>query len=578
MNVVVNLDDLIYELQRNQRKQLQARESPGINTFSESTTELNGHFVNFLLLIDVFTRMKIDREDKELLVRYLRTNVSTLMGEKKKSVYSTKEKKELENLTKVINNFERSYSPETAIYWYSSPTFLFTMLNKALRDLNIEMLLLFRFFIVDIYKQLLKGSQSQSAVEVFRGQFMSEEEINRLRSSRNRLISINAFFSTSKTKAKALEFINHRHEEEHHEHCHHVLFTIKADSPFTSNTVFADIAKLAYFDYEKEVLFMVGSIFRLKTVEKTNENGGIWKVEMQLCGDNENELKKLFEHKKKEYGGGNDTATILTLANVLREMGEYDVAEKYYNRLRHELSPNDPSLPDFYKSLGIFYTKKDYFNDGLRCFETALKIYTQSKSCHYSGKADLYNWIGEMYRFKNENDMALKYYDNAVEIFQDAHDEENQLLTHIYLNIATVHTRLKQYSKALKYQEKSLRINKKFLPRNHPDIAASYNNMANVYVFLETYDQALDYYLQSLEIREKCLPPYHPDIAHSNRNIGLVYERLSDWESAKTFYEKAENSFKHSLPTNHPLMIQLKRDLEFVSSKAKIGQVESKTG
>jgi hypothetical protein len=49
------------------------------------------------------------------------------------------------------------------------------MLNESLRAQNIDVLLLFRFFISDIYEQL-KQEQYQSPIQVYRGQVMSTNE------------------------------------------------------------------------------------------------------------------------------------------------------------------------------------------------------------------------------------------------------------------------------------------------------------------------------------------------------------------------------------------------------------------
>ena len=79
-----------------------------------------------------------------------------------------------------IDDFDRDYpSKHEAIWWYTCNSFLCDVLNKALRARNIEVILLYRFFIADIYRQL-KRRQCRKPVVVHRGQRMSEEELNRL--------------------------------------------------------------------------------------------------------------------------------------------------------------------------------------------------------------------------------------------------------------------------------------------------------------------------------------------------------------------------------------------------------------
>lgn len=57
---------------------------------------------------------------------------------------------------KIIAEFEREYIAQNAVWWYTRETCLYRLLNKALRDHDFGLLLQFRFFIIDLYKQLTK--------------------------------------------------------------------------------------------------------------------------------------------------------------------------------------------------------------------------------------------------------------------------------------------------------------------------------------------------------------------------------------------------------------------------------------
>ncbi|CAF1148906.1 unnamed protein product [Rotaria sp. Silwood1] len=47
---------------------------------------------------------------------------------------------------KKIIDFEKDYSPEKAVWWYTYDSFLYRLLNKALRTQNMEIIFKFRFF------------------------------------------------------------------------------------------------------------------------------------------------------------------------------------------------------------------------------------------------------------------------------------------------------------------------------------------------------------------------------------------------------------------------------------------------
>ncbi|CAM4852394.1 unnamed protein product, partial [Rotaria magnacalcarata] len=83
-----------------------------------------------------------------------------------------------------------------AVWWYTRDSFVYRLLNKALRVQNIDLLFLFRFFIRDIEVQL-KQYQCSSLVRVYRGQLMSTDELDQLKMSLGEYISVNSFFSLS---------------------------------------------------------------------------------------------------------------------------------------------------------------------------------------------------------------------------------------------------------------------------------------------------------------------------------------------------------------------------------------------
>jgi len=76
-----------------------------------------------------------------------------------------------------IENFVQTYTSNQAIWWYTSNTFLFKILNKAFRVDNIHLLYLFRAFIYDLYHQF-EQCQCTSAIHVYRGQLISSSVLN----------------------------------------------------------------------------------------------------------------------------------------------------------------------------------------------------------------------------------------------------------------------------------------------------------------------------------------------------------------------------------------------------------------
>ncbi|CAF0938512.1 unnamed protein product [Adineta steineri] len=217
------------------------------------------------------------------------------------------------------------------------------------------MIYLYRSFIIDIQNQLEKH-QCQCATRVYRSQLMSIDELNYLKNSVGQYVSVNSFLSTSFEQEIANFYLgdtNHRWIG-----LEKVLFEIDADPTVVTTKPFADISQFSDFSDELEVLFMLGSIFRLNSIIRDDENQ-IWIIQMCLCSDDEHNLKQILMDMKNEIGYGETNLCIL--GKVVRRMGHLDLAKKYYYRCLDELSQNDPLLLTVYKDLAkIASHEKDY--------------------------------------------------------------------------------------------------------------------------------------------------------------------------------------------------------------------------
>jgi hypothetical protein len=101
-------------------------------------------FLWFQLLIDVLTRLPKSEESKQDLIKECR------------KCYSNNEKEQ-----KKITDFESKYTESQAIEWYTRDCFLFRLINRAFRTRNIDNIFKFRYFFIDLHKQLLELHQTQ---------------------------------------------------------------------------------------------------------------------------------------------------------------------------------------------------------------------------------------------------------------------------------------------------------------------------------------------------------------------------------------------------------------------------------
>ncbi|CAF5150420.1 unnamed protein product, partial [Rotaria sp. Silwood1] len=93
-----------------------------------------------------------------------------------------------------IEQFRTNYTIHEAIRWFTLDSFVNRLLNRALRTENISNLYIFRFFIIDLCKQL-------------KYEMMFTNEFNELKENIGNLIATNGFLSTSRLLTVAMQFI-----------------------------------------------------------------------------------------------------------------------------------------------------------------------------------------------------------------------------------------------------------------------------------------------------------------------------------------------------------------------------------
>ncbi|CAF1452508.1 unnamed protein product [Rotaria sordida] len=355
--VITDLDELASRIIDDHRIQKVVEEPLSINIFNgQSTTGVNGKFVFSQVLIDCLLRLKSNEKDKKELMTHF------------KKAYGGNNI-ELRN----IHEFKKKYSPDKVLWWYSQESFFYKTLNAVLRNENIHMMFLFRQFIADIQYQL-KSYSTNTTLRLFRGQRLSKEELETLEQNCGQLISVNSFFSTSTDEKAARDFLNAPHAANHLER---VLFEINADPKMATTKPFADISSFSAYPGESEVLFMIGSIFRLNSIDQSSDDN-IWIIQMTLCNENESNLKNVLLHMKDQLGTGE--TNLRTLGKLLWEMGRLNLAEQYFIRFLDELPANHHSLYDLYQDLGRIASLTGDYDKSVAYHQRSLALEGSNKS------------------------------------------------------------------------------------------------------------------------------------------------------------------------------------------------------
>ena len=293
------------------------------------------------------------------------------------------------NMIYRIDEFNRQSldnNKEKAIHSYTENSFIHECINTVLRRENVSEVYSYRYLIKLICRQLeerhkkfireYRKSENSASLHLYRGLPLRLEDINFLHSNINNLISLNGFVSTSKDKGIAMDFIR-RHRRQGFVSA---LLKISVDMGSHYDIAFADISDLSEYPEEKEVLFSLGSIFRVKSV-KFDAEQNIYVIRLSLSPHDQLTVIK-YIHQAYPHDVNSIDQSVL-FGKLLFEMGEYQSAIKYFQyMLAHLQSDNNPIRAIHLNNLGVCYNEIGKTNEALDCYRKALEIYREGKDKH----------------------------------------------------------------------------------------------------------------------------------------------------------------------------------------------------
>jgi tetratricopeptide (TPR) repeat protein len=465
-----------------------------------------------------------------------------------------------------VNKLQKEYHKHPPIRWYTYQSFLYSMLNRALRLMEVDLIIKMGFFVRDLHNDIVAlhaeqydGHDHSNSFTVYRGQGLSSTDFEQTKQTQGGLLAFNNFLSTSQKRDVSLEFARGTMATSS---LVGVLFVIEIDPSITA-TPFANVGNVGDYPGEKEILFSMHSVFRIGQVKQIDKNDRLWQVDLILTGDDDPQLHALTERMREETSGSKGW---LRLGKLIMKLGQFNKAEELYDILLNQTN-NDGEKSLVYYQLGVVKRNQGKYEEAIGFYEKALEIDQKNLAPTHSDLAASYNNIGMVYDNMGEYSKALSSHEKAIEIFEKTLPENYPLLATSYNNIGLVYMNIGAYSKALSYYQKDLEISQKTLPANHPDLATSYNNIGLVYDNMGEYSEALSYYEKDLEIRKKTLPANHPDLAGSYNNIGTTCYNMGDYSKALSYFERALDVWQRSLPPNHANIISVKNSIEIAKKK-----------
>ncbi|CAM2721209.1 unnamed protein product [Rotaria socialis] len=502
-----------------------------------------------------------------------------------------------------ISKLEQSYNRYSPIYWYTAPYFLYSTLNRALRVLDVDIMLKMGFFIRHLHHNIqqrfncmnLKSSQ----FTVYRGQGLSKTDFEKIKKAKNGLMSFNSFLSTTTDEKVADKFSRAAFKNAENVG---ILFVMTITPSLCNSTPFTCINDVSFYrDKEKEILFSTHTIFRIGQIESMNhDNNRHWRIHLTLTNDSDNDLKDLTDLKRKELArirGKSRLGQLLILLDqplkakkfyeILLQEAQSNADKAYYNhqlggvhykmgeclqaiqhyeaalKINENRNPiNHKYVAQDYQGIGAAYHRMQNFQQALSYYNKALDIKKKSLKPDHPDLISNYNSTAFLFVAMRQYEKALILFKKALEISENKLPKLDPRLAHSYHNMGLIYGQMGNQAEALSYMRKAYKKFKKTLPSNHTSLADLYNTMGCLYHKMSNYKKALLYFNRSLPIYQVTSPTDNISVADCYANIGMVYFDMNDFSTASQYYEKALNIYQIKLPSSHYDQLEIQRKLE----------------
>ena len=365
----------------------------------------------------------------------------------------------------MIDEFEQTYQNDKAIWWYTRNTFLYLLLNKSLRQQNIEMIIHLHFFLYDIHHQLAanwKGTNPRTTIETFyRGQIMTLTEIQlfKERDIAYSPVGINSFLSTTKDYQMALIFSGSS-THEFDDPLQSVVFTIQLlPSDFNPmDKEYADISHLSACPTEEETLFTVASSLYFDGLEY-DANAKTWFIKLTNWSTSDCFTYGRYDETTVNKQSNSIDMQFIYVARLLSEKNlGYDIFDFY-----DEQHQNDPPVTE----QSFHLIQKRYYDILLQRFLIDQFVYNVG--------------VGSLAFMSGQMNIAAQYLLKALPN-DDQINSNKDILILLYDTLGHIHRETYQYDLALEYYSQSVDLN---------STDNSRTNLACIYKILGHYDQAL---------------------------------------------------------------------------------------
>jgi tetratricopeptide (TPR) repeat protein len=359
-----------------------------------------------------------------------------------------------------IDDFAKDYKATNPILYYTQDSFLFRSVGKAFRSEDFEDIFKFRRYIYDLHwelDKLAKPSQTEPDIlRLYRGKKLRIPVLQQLKDSKGALLSMNGFLSTTFNREMARQIFagvgQNRLDYES------VLFEFCIDRT-TINRAYAEIAACSQYPSEEEVLFSIGSVWRIGSVKLSNDS--LWIVELSSCHDVDLKIIQFFEELEGDY-------TLFMIGDTLLELGQHIKAENFYSKMLDESTVNDETRSTLFTKIAIINMEQGRYHAARENFSKAeelistkvINMETQSLQPLYytniaSSRIQILNNKGLAYQKIGDTDNALRSLLGALKVQGEIKPIYKATVND---NIGLIYYSAGQYDKAFKHFSDAVKL------------------------------------------------------------------------------------------------------------------------
>ena len=423
-----------------------------------------------------------------------------------------------------IDHFAETYQSKHAINWYTKDSFLHRVINKVLREGNLEFYTSLRFFISDLSEQLyqLKCDQQRNGIQtkentiLYRGLRQSVAQLEALRSFVGQVILTKSFMSTSTDKHIALFYAAPSHPQSPQSQSLLIEISVDMTAP---DIIAADISRFSEFPDEKEVLFDIGMKFRVDSLAYDSLRP-IWCCRL-VAMPNESPITTLSQ----SISSNNSYADLNFYSEEeakLERMTSRERRRKFfpapYDQNEDSLWRNSPSvswiaistverariaqqraLINWHKSLDVMQFHSE-------C-KKAWKLMESDDSHDFSGSQDTASFLNNL----GFTCQRLKMTDTAIKLLRKSSEIRERIGSPAHFraqslrNLGLAHVDKGNYEDALIALEQALVIGQQSVTTSQWSTSMTLSNFVYFYHAKGDYRQAIEYYFRALETLKQCV-------------------------------------------------------------------------